>query len=140
MEGGGLVEIRLDMLSDRPHNLAYYSLQGTGGCYEAPRGLGDNHKIWLKKLHPQLRWFPLKELEEKFLPHHWLHPPDEALKAGHWGGDYWVVTDFVNSILNGTQPPVDIHHALDMTLPGLVSQHSVVQGGVWLAVPDSRTW
>ena len=45
---GGLIEIRVDMLSDRPHNLNYYSLQGTKGCYEAARGLGDRPKIWLE--------------------------------------------------------------------------------------------
>jgi hypothetical protein len=28
----------------------------------------------------------------------------------------------------------------DMTLPGLVSQQSILQGGGWLEVPDSRAW
>ena len=30
--------------------------------------------------------------------------------------------------------------ALDMTLPGLISQQSIQQDGAWLPVPDSRTW
>ena len=38
MNGGGLVKIRVDMLSDRPHNMAGYALQGTMGCYESARG------------------------------------------------------------------------------------------------------
>jgi len=45
---GGQINIRLDMLSDRPHNLTYYSLQGTKGCYESPRGFGDNQKYGLQ--------------------------------------------------------------------------------------------
>jgi hypothetical protein len=27
-----------------------------------------------------------------------------------------------------------------MTLPGLVSEQSIAQGGAWLAVPDPRFW
>ena len=30
--------------------------------------------------------------------------------------------------------------AMDMTLPGLVSQQSIAQNGQWLDVPDSRSW
>jgi hypothetical protein len=30
--------------------------------------------------------------------------------------------------------------AMDMTLPGLVSQQSVAQGSAWLPVPNSREW
>jgi hypothetical protein len=51
---GGLIEIRVDMLSDRPHNLSYYSLQGTKGCYEVARGLGDRPKIWLEEHSDQV--------------------------------------------------------------------------------------
>ncbi|MBM4083358.1 MAG: Gfo/Idh/MocA family oxidoreductase [Planctomycetes bacterium] len=141
MEKGGLVQVRLDMLSDRPHNLTYYSLQGTDGCYEAPRGLGDEPKIWLRAVHGKdMKWRPLRELEEKHLPKHWLNPPEEAVKAGHGGGDYWEVMDFASAIIEGRDPPIDLHRALDMTLPGLVSQQSILEGGRWLAVPDSRTW
>jgi len=35
---------------------------------------------------------------------------------------------------------VGVHEALDLTLPGLVSQLSIAAGGVWLDVPDSRGW
>ena len=30
--------------------------------------------------------------------------------------------------------------AMDMTLPGLMSQQSIAQGSSWAAVPDSRNW
>ncbi len=70
----------------------------------------------------------------------WRNPPEAALKAGHGGGDYFEVLDFVNSIVDGTPCPIGIHEAMDMTLPGLVSQASIRQGGAWLDVPDSRAW
>jgi len=140
MAKGGLANIRVDMLSNRPHNMTYYSLQGTQGCYEAPRGLGDSPKIWLATKSAQVEWMPLAQLEEEFLPESWLHPPKEALEAGHGGGDYMEVQDFVQAIIKDTEPPIGIHQAMDMTLPGLVSQQSILQHSAWLPVPDSREW
>ena len=82
---------------------------------------------------------PLEALEE-FLPDHWRHPPAEALAAGHGGGDYWEVQDFVAAIREEKEPAIGIDLAMDMTLPGLVSQQSIAQGSAWVAVPDSRNW
>lgn len=137
---GALVQIRVDMLSNRPHNMTYYSLQGTTGCYEAARGLGDQPKIWLADRSEKVEWMPLEDLAEEFLPDEWLHPTEAQLQAGHGGGDYLEVQDFVRAILDGAPPPVGIHEALDMTLPGLISQQSIAGGGVWTDVPDSREW
>ena len=41
---------------------------------------------------------------------------------------------------DGTEPELGIVAAMDMTLPGLVSQESIEQGGAWLEMPDSRAW
>ena len=46
----------------------------------------------------------------------------------------------MNAIRNGTPPRIGIHEALDMTIPGLVSQQSIAEDGRWLPVPDSREW
>ncbi len=139
LERGGLVNIRLDMLSDRPHNLSYYSLQGTKGCYEAPRGFGDGPKIWLADYsdNPN-QWRSLWDFEEEFMPEIWKNPPEEALRAGHGGGDYFEIREFVDAIIHDTKPPVDVFKALDMTVPGLISEMSINRGGVPLPVPDFR--
>mgnify|MGYP001088375247 FL=1 len=140
MANGGLVEIRLDMLSNRPHNMTYYALQGTKGAYESARGFGDRPKIYLMDRHQEVEWHDLQEFAEEFLPEEWLHQSEVAKRAGHGGGDYMEVLDFVKAIVEGTEPPIGIHEAMDMTLPGLVSQQSIAQGSVWLDVPDSREW
>ena len=139
LSGGGLAHIRVDMLSDRPHNMVHYALQGTDGAYESADGFEATAKIWLRNRSEQPRWEPLETLEE-FLPDHWRHPPAEALAAGHGGGDYWEVQDFVAAIRGEKEPAIGIDLAMDMTLPGLVSQQSVAQGSAWVAVPDSRNW
>ena len=139
LSGGGLAHIRVDMLSDRPHQMTHYALQGTDGAYESADGFAAAAKIWLRRRSVQPRWEPLEALEE-FLPDHWRHPPARALAAGHGGGDYWEVQDFVAAIRGEKAPAIGIDLAMDMTLPGLVSQQSIAQGSAWVAVPDSRNW
>jgi hypothetical protein len=82
----------------------------------------------------------LQKLSEEFLPDYWKKGMAEGSKAGHGGGDYFEILDFVDAI-EGTRPcPVGIHEALDMTLPGLCSQESIKRDSEWIKVPDSREW
>ena len=138
---GALIKIRVDMLSERPHAMTNYMLQGTQGCYESARSPQEQHRIWLSELCPDKNeWMDLSKLESTYLPKMWCNPPEAALRAGHGGGDYFEVLDFVQSVIEGTPCPIGIHEAMDMTLPGLISQSSVTAGGAWLDVPDSRVW
>ena len=144
---GALIKIRVDMLSDRPHAMTNYQLQGTDGAYESSRGgPGDVPKLWLRALSDEIRWLDVNELvadpdfAEKHLPDMWRDPPQEALRAGHGGGDFLEVRDFLRAVRGEAPCPIGIHEAMDMTLPGLVSQQSIARGGAWLDVPDSRTW
>lgn len=146
-EKEALIKIRVDLLSDRPHAMTNYQLQGTDGCYESSRGDSRNMgKIWLRKLSKNIAWTDLDafqtvaELAEKYMPSMWRKSGEAASKAGHGGGDYFEILDFVDAIEGKRAPVIGIHEAMDMTLPGLVSQQSIVQDSAWLPVPDSRTW
>ncbi|MFA6566589.1 MAG: Gfo/Idh/MocA family oxidoreductase [Victivallales bacterium] len=146
-EKEALIKIRVDMLSDRPHAMNNYQLQGTDGCYESSRGGPcDNGRIWLRKLSKNIAWTDLdafqtvSELAEKYMPEMWRKAGEAAAKAGHGGGDYFEVLDFIDAIQGKRAPVIGIHEAMDMTLPGLVSQQSVAQESAWLPVPDSRKW
>ncbi len=144
---GALVKIRVDMVSDRPHAMTNYQLQGTDGVYESSRGGPvDRGKIWLRALSNEIEWFDMEsfmrldDFAERYMPEAWRQPPPEALEAGHGGGDYFEVQDFVRAVKGEAPCPIGIHEAMDMTLPGLVSQQSIAQDGAWLAVEDSRAW
>lgn len=152
MSGGGLVKIRVDMLSDRPHNMTGYSLQGTDGCYESARGLGDRDKVWLrsrrcKSEEPKDRhnfdsdyeWKDLMSFDVDYLPDWYIEGMATAQRAGHGGGDYFEILDFLDAVDGKRQCPIGIHEAMDMALPGLISQQAI-QGDRWLDVPDSRDW
>ena len=141
MASGGLVKIRVDMLSDRPHAQMNYQLQGTDGCYESARADGEAGRIWLRSRNKgKDAWTPLAELEEEFLPQFWKDGMERASQAGHGGGDYFEVLDFVDAARGLRPPTVGIHEAMDMTLPGLASQTSIAEGGRWVGVSDTRTW
>ena len=68
----------------------------------------------------------------------------EATKSGHNGSDFYVTKTFLAACRGGLEAgsaePVGIHEAMDMTLPGLLSQESAASGGCWLPVPNSRDW
>jgi hypothetical protein len=144
---GALIKIRLDLVSHRPHALANYQLQGTDGVYESSRGGPvDGGKIWFRELSEEVKWHDVQslmgadELARQYLPDMWRNPPAEALRAGHGGGDYFEVLDFMRVVRGEAPCPIGIDEAMDMTLPGLLSQQSIQQDGAWLPVPDSRDW
>lgn len=146
-EKEALIKIRLDMLSDRPHAMTNYQLQGTDGCYESERGgSGDKGKIWLRTLCEHMDWMDLDAfhtdaaLAAKYLPAIWRESGEAATRAGHGGGDYFEILEFVDAIQGKRTTQIGIHESMDMTLPGLISQQSIAQDGAWLDVPDSRNW
>lgn len=140
LESGKLIKLRLDCMSNRPHNGAYYTLQGTKGCYEAPRGLGDQHKIYFHtdgEAPNKAEWRPLSDFND-LLPERYRNVTEEQRSAGHWGGDFFIVQDFVDAIRNGTKPPIDVYDACEWTAVGLLSELSVTNGGRVMDVPDFR--
>jgi predicted dehydrogenase len=137
----GQIKIRVDMFSDRPHNMVNYQLQGVDGCYESGRAPGEKNRIWLRGRCPDTHtWLDVADLAGEFWPVFWKVGMERAVNAGHGGGDYFEILDFVDAVQGRRPCPIGIHEAMDMTLPGLISQQSILQGGAWLEVPDSRQW
>jgi predicted dehydrogenase len=140
LESGKLIRLRLDCISHRPHNMTYYTLQGTKGSFEAPRGLGDQPKVYLLEegADPnKAEWRPLSDFDA-YLPERYRHVTPEQSEAGHWGGDYFIVKDFVDAIRGGTKPPIDVYDACEWTSVALLSELSVANGGRMMDVPDFR--
>jgi predicted dehydrogenase len=134
---GALLKIRLDLLSNRPHLMNYYSLQGTSGAYEAARVAGARDHVYLLGQSPAEEWEPLDRYVQRFLPERYR---EVAAGAGHGGTDTWPVRDFLDAVLADREPELGIYAALDMTLPGLVSESSFYEHGAWRAVPNPRLW
>ncbi|PJB62481.1 MAG: hypothetical protein CO096_25360 [Armatimonadetes bacterium CG_4_9_14_3_um_filter_66_14] len=130
-ESGKLLRIRLDFFSDRPMNYQYLGLQGTGACYEAPRGPKDEHKVYVHGQTPRGEWQSLFDFD-KYLPARW---PAGLTDDGIDAGAHLMIEDFARSILDDTRPPIDVVDALNMTAPGLLSEVSRERGGEPVEVP-----
>ncbi len=142
-EQGRLIKIRVDLLSDRPNAMNNYLLQGTDGVFESSIGVGESDKIWLRKVTNGINWISLdnlinvKELADKYLPNEWrdvILTNDEYINQ-----KMFCIRDFLSAVKGDCMPKIGIHEAMDMTLPGLISQQAITQNN-WLNVPDSRKW
>jgi len=137
--------VRVDHLSSRPHDMTYYSVQGNRGAYRATQTQTREALVWLADEHEPSRcsggcdWHPLSEYAEKYIPER-LTVGEEARRGGHGTSEYWLLQDFIRSVTEGSVPPIDVHLAMDYTVPGIVAAQSAEQGGDALPVPDTRAW
>jgi predicted dehydrogenase/ribosomal protein S18 acetylase RimI-like enzyme len=133
LESGRLARVRLDMLSNRPHATANYTLQGTAGSYESARAPGEPDRIWLRRLG-EVRWHDLQELDGE-LPQWYREGAELASRSGHGGADFFVARDFVRACRGEIAVPIPIEDALQWTMAGLCSQESIARGGMPIPVP-----
>ena len=133
---GALLRTRFDLLSNRPHLMDYYAVQGTAGGYEAARTPGAQPSVYLEGISPAETWEPLESYADRFLPERFRVPPSTG--GGHWGSDVWPIQEMVEAIEQERDPEIGIYEALDMTQPGLASEASIAQHGAWIHVQDPR--
>ncbi len=111
-------------------NSIWYSIYGTKGRMESARedtNLGDVQRLYINCDDLTKDYMPADELSEK------------AKEMGHGGSDYYIIYNFVESILgNKKAETIDVYSALDMFLPGMFAYRSVLKGGITLDVPDLR--
>jgi predicted dehydrogenase len=139
LRSGKQIRVRLDMMSNRPRQSAYHSLQGTTGVFEASRFEGEPSRVWFgENRHDDKREWQLLSDYAELLPEAYQEVADQAARSGHGGGDFMVAREFALSVVTDTPPPVDIYSALEWTAAGLCSQVSIDNGGVPIRVPNFR--
>jgi predicted dehydrogenase len=140
LASGKLARVRLDAISPRPHQMTYYSIQGTKGVVESSRVAGQESKIWVKgmdKSVDEAQWRPLAEFKE-YLPKRYIDATDDQRNSGHGGGDFFIVEDFVKAISEGVRPAVDVYQACEWTAVALLSELSVTNKSRTVDMPHFR--
>ena len=141
MKSGKLIRIRVDCISKRPHAMTNYTLQGTKGAYESGRPAGED-MVYVGKEGDDpdhVTWEPLSNYE-KYLPDRYQNITDERIrKAGHGGGDYFIIQDFLDAISGKCKPAIDVYEACEWTAVGLLSALSVANKGKAMDMPDFRS-
>lgn len=141
---GRSVDIRVELMSTRPYALNY-RVQGTKGMYEnLHEWTKGTSRIWCEKLFKggdREAWMAFEDHCADYIPDIWRDIPKEIIEnTTHWGIDYVTMREYVAHILGERAFRVDIHQAMDLTLPGILSTQSINNGSVWIKVPNSREW
>ena len=84
-----------------------------------------------------MQWEELEKYNE-FLPERYKSATSEQSGAGHGGGDFFIVEDFINAIRTGVQPEIDVYKACEWTAVGLLSELSVTNNGRTMKMPHFR--
>mgnify|MGYP000075105573 CR=1 FL=1 len=142
---GVVISLRFDCGSPRPHQMADHSLQGNRGAYVSGRYHGENAIVWIEGLSggsdmPGSKQGPfgqpLQELADRYEHPRWKEYGEQAKKAGHGGGDFFVLDDFADAILQKKLPPIDVYDAVTWSCITPLSAQNVRNNGVPQEVPD----
>jgi len=130
---GATIKMLRSQVAPREPPIVYYSIYGTKGCVENGR---TAHPYG----HDVTRGIIFIEGEDKVArevdwPISDPGAPEEARKGGHGTSEYYLVRDFISSIENDTEPPINAVRAADITLPGLIAHDAAMKGNTWLDVP-----
>jgi hypothetical protein len=151
-EKGRLIILRGDYVSPRPHNMTHYALQGTQASYLAARHPGVDPLVWIEGLSPtpgmhadgagsapqEAVWEPLWRYADVYEHPRWVAAGARAAAAGHGGGDFFVIEDFLKAIIDGEKPAIDVYDAVTWSSIIPLSEQSLAAGGAPVAVPDFR--
>jgi len=93
---------------------------GSGGQPQAMMRLGQGGKSW-------------------DVPRYWgTERLPEAMRhdSGHGGSASFLSAEFIDALVEGRAPTVDLYESIAITAPGIVAHQSALQGGVQLDVPS----
>ena len=126
---GRVIKILCGFTVTRKPALHWQVFYGTKGTLENRRAPGEPAKIFRADAAT-----PVAIDAEVSDP----HAPAAALAGGHGTSEYYMVDEFIQSVIAGQAPPIDIYRALDFSVPGLCAHLSVEQGGAPVEIFDYR--
>jgi predicted dehydrogenase len=139
MKSGKLIRLRVDCVSNRPHAMTNYTLQGTKGAYESGRPAGEDMVYIGGGENPdRAAWEPLSNYDG-YLPGRYKNATEKMLQAGHGGGDYFIIQDFLDAVNGKCKPAIDVYEACEWTAVGLLSALSVANKGKAMYMPNFRS-
>ncbi len=125
-EKGAVIKILRSQVPACPH-FVWYCLYGTKGHLENRRVKGEGFLYIKGQTSDDGEIFTSSVVDPD--------APEEARKGGHGTSEYYMIRDFISSIENDTNPPIDVFRATEWTIPGIIAHQSAMKGGQWLDVP-----
>jgi predicted dehydrogenase len=133
---GTIIRIATGFVAPTPHPWHWYRLMGTAGDVETSRrshkGVPDGSGLlWLASGDSAARSDICWDGADR-------RNYDRAAASGHNGLDYFAVEDFVEAVLQGRRPRVDVYRAAEIAAAGILAGMSADDGGAPKTVPDFR--
>jgi predicted dehydrogenase len=125
---GAVIKILVGFSVVRRPSLHYYSIYGTKGSLETSRD-GKEETLTFCSDNPHLQ-------KKSHFPN--SSHPDHS--KDQFYAERAMMEAFVKTIRQEIPNPLDVYAGLDCTLPGIIAQKSAQQGGIWLEVPDPRSF
>jgi predicted dehydrogenase len=132
-EKGTTIKMLRSQVAPREPPIVYYSIYGTKGCVENGRVTHPyEHDVTRGILYIEGETEEAREVDW-----HISNPEasEAAKRGGHGTSEYYLIRDFIDSIDNDTDPPIDVVRASDITLTGLIAHEAAMKESVWLKVP-----
>lgn len=95
-------------------------MDSSGGQPQAKRGLSGGWEAW-------------------DVPNYWATdrlPEPMRHDSGHGGSSAFLCAEFIDALVAGREPAIDVYESIAMTAPGIVAHESAMKGGVLLDVPS----
>ena len=118
----------------RPYS-RLYTVQGTNGIWEH-RGRRAPDGIYIDGESPADEWEEWEGYREEFEHPIWQEYLDAGRRGGHEGIDFLVLRAFVDTVSEGTRPPIDVYDAATWRAISILSARSIERGGAPVTIPD----
>ena len=128
---GITVTLYYDSVNPRPADMIY-RIQGTKGIFT-----GTLDKIYLDGVSPQHeQWESIENYREKYDHPMWKQYGDIAKQTGHGGSDYFCMRDFIESVRNRTDFPINVYDAVTWSIITELTEQSVLNKSRPVDFPD----
>ncbi len=136
--GGETITLRLDTTLPRNYSREF-TVRGTKGMYEMNTNsvfFDGDEEDWVPAEYGPKIMNNAEKFYDDYMPDMWLNLTEEQKASGHGGMDGFLFRTFLDCIINGTEPPIDVYDAAAWMAVTALSEASVAQGGMPQAFPD----
>ncbi|MBN1590646.1 MAG: Gfo/Idh/MocA family oxidoreductase [Pirellulales bacterium] len=130
------------MLTDRGHmcrcNVFWRCVAGG----ERAQWFGDRATLYMPVdgVHGAVEAIRTRGHRNLTIPAYWktagMLPEPMRHNSGHGGSHVFLAAEFINALVEGREPEVNLERALAMTVPGIVAHQSALHDGEQLEVPQ----
>ena len=124
------------------HDCTLPRFYSRGGVIRGTKGIWmeDGRLIFIEGRSPAIGWDHKPEDDapymEEYLHPLWKEYREVGIRGEHDGMDYLVLRDFIESVQNNTEPPIDVYDAASWLAVTALSEESIAMGSAPVAVPD----